>query len=107
MKVILFDRKQLVITKAQYQRLWPELQKGDKSDFIKINGIPYRKSTIAYFEEGGVTEADVIQRPIEGSKLLRADSRTAEQVYQAGRKRFEQMRKIIAKKGMKGLKNGR
>ena|SRR3990167_2786675 len=58
MKVILFDKTEIIVSKDDYQRIIQALQKPNL-EWITIKGMPYRPRAIAYFKDGGLTEVDM------------------------------------------------
>ena len=75
MKVILFNREEIIISQDEYKKILNALQKTDV-EWIVINKLPYRPKAIAYFKDGGYTEVDT---PRDNQILTARASMTDEQ----------------------------
>jgi hypothetical protein len=96
MRVILFNRKEIIISKEQYEKLWLELEDEDGSKWVKINGLPYRKTAIAHFEQGGYTEADVVKTIPEEKRISQPT---------VSQETIDRVREKLFKKGILKKKN--
>lgn len=101
MKIILNDRKELIVSDERGKKLKQSLVNGSDG-FVEINDTLIKKSSIARIEPGGYTEADLPSRT--DHKQLKADNRTEEEQYIAARGKAESVREILAKRGVKGFK---
>jgi hypothetical protein len=96
--VKLFDRTQIIISKAEAEQLGRALSKS-MDGFVTIKGNMIRKTAIAGIMQGGMTEAD--NRPPDDSRArLRADNRSDAEQYKSARKAAEIARETLKRRGI-------
>lgn len=102
MKITLFDRTEIIVSKTDGEKL-ERLLLRSQDGYVKINGITLKKSGILKIEQGGYTEADIV-KPIDPDNRLKRDNRSDAEQYKAARKAAEIAKKTLIKRGIYELR---